>query len=311
MRFVHTTYHGRLGNRLFQWASTLGLAARHNATACFGGVRTGTNPETLFVGSFYGGPGCPSLRPCAMVTKGKRCWRLFAEQGSNRHDELPLDSSPYTGIVPPGFLQSFRYFERITPLLRKRLRFKDKIQDAASQALYRLRKERGQVSLVGVHVRRGDKTRDVSNAPGSRTILVMPSSAYFQEAMSWHRQRNVHFVVVSDDPSWCKEQSMFQARDVTVLEYRPAAEAFAVLANCDHAIISIGTFGWWAGWLTGGAVTYFAEEFNLTHPLSWARPVGWRRRSGLAANHTYEPVIRRADYYPSRWIPILAPPATV
>ena len=208
-RFVYKTYRGRLGNQLFQWASVLGLAARHNATACFGelaGIEAESNPGTLFVGRFYGGPGCPSLRPCATAPKGHRCWRLFAEQGSNRHDELPLGSSPYTGIVPPGFLQSFRYFDAIAPLLRKRLRFKKDLQAAASEALRRLRHEQGlasTASLVGVHVRRGDKTRDVSNAPGSKTMLVLPSLGYWQHAMGWHRQGHtskVHFVVVSDDP---------------------------------------------------------------------------------------------------------------
>ena len=321
-RFVYKTYHGRLGNQLFQWASALGLAARHNATACFGelaraGIEAESNPGTVFVGRFYGGPGCPSLRPCATAPKGHRCWRLFAEQGPNRHDELPLGSSPYTGIVPPGFLQSFRYFDAIAPLLRKRLRFKKDLQAAASEALRRLRHEQGlasTASLVGVHVRRGDKTRDVSNAPGSKTMLVLPSLGYWQHAMGWHRQGHtskVHFVVVSDDPSWCNQQAVFQARDVTVLEDRPAAEAFAVLAGCDHAIISIGTFGWWAGWLTGGTVTYYAREFNLSHPSSRARPVGWRRKSGLATDGRDEPAVRLADYYPPEWVAIDAPPAVI
>ena len=97
-RFVYkTAYRGRLGNQLFQWASTLGLAARQNATACFGqraraGQEAESNPGALFVGRFYGGLGCPSLRPCATAPAGHRCWRLFAEQGPNRHDELPLGS---------------------------------------------------------------------------------------------------------------------------------------------------------------------------------------------------------------------------
>ena len=321
-RYVHKTYRGRLGNQLFQWASALGLAARRNATACFGAPARGGNdaessPEMLFDGRFTGGAGCPSLRPCAIAPTGDRCWRLFAEQGPNRHDDLPVASSTYTGIVPPGFLQSFRYFDAIAPLLRKRLRFKKSLQVLSSEALSRVRRERSlaaAVALVGVHVRRGDKTHDVSNAPGSKTNLVLPSLAYWQHAMRWHRhghKTTVHFVVVSDDLAWCKEQAVFQERDVTLLEDRPAAEAFALLACCDHAIISIGTFGWWAGWLTGGVVTYYAHEFNLSHPSSWAKPVGWRRKRGLATNGRQEPTVRRGDYYPPEWVAIHAPPAVI
>lgn len=320
--YVFKTYRGRLGNQLFQWASTIGLSARHNATACFGAPTRGgkdaeSSPEIIFEGSFTGGPGCPSLRPCAMAPARDRCWRLFAEQGPNRYDDLPVASSPFTGVVPPGFLQSFRYFDVIATQLRKRLRFKSNLQVLASEALSQVRRERSlaaAVALVGVHVRRGDKTRDVSNAPGSKTNLVLPSLVYWQHAMRWHRhghETTVHFVVVSDDPAWCKDQVVFQERDVTVLEDRRAAEAFAVLASCDHAIISIGTFGWWAGWLTGGVVTYYAHEFNLSHPSSWAKPVGWRRKRGLATDGMQEPTVRRDDYYPPRWVAIDAPPAVI
>ncbi len=320
-RYVHKTYRGRLGNQLFQYASTLGLAARHNATACFGTPARGRKDaglEMLFGdGSFIGGPGCPSLRPCTIAPTGDRCWRLYAEQGPNRHDDVPVGSSTYTGIVPPGYLQSFRYFDAVTPELRKRLRFTQRLQVLSSEVLSRVRSERrldAAVALVGVHVRRGDKTRDVSNAPGSRTNLVLPSLAYWRHAMRWHRHAHrtmVHFVVSSDDPAWCREQAVFQEHDVTLLEDRPADEAFAVLAGCDHAIISIGTFGWWTGWLTGGVVTYYAHEFNLSHPSSWAAPVGWRRRRGLATDGRQEPTVRRTDYYPPEWVAIDAPPAVI
>ena len=30
----------------------------------------------------------------------------------------------------------------------------------------------------------------------------------------------------------------------------------ASLASCDHSIITVGSFGWWTGWLTNGKVTY-------------------------------------------------------
>ena len=33
--------------------------------------------------------------------------------------------------------------------------------------------------------------------------------------------------------------------------------AMAVLTLCDHVIATVGSFGWWIGWLTGGEVTYF------------------------------------------------------
>ncbi|XP_014667527.1 PREDICTED: uncharacterized protein LOC106809082 [Priapulus caudatus] len=31
------------------------------------------------------------------------------------------------------------------------------------------------------------------------------------------------------------------------------------LSDCDHVIMTVGTFGWWAGFLSGGDVIYFAQ----------------------------------------------------
>ena len=79
------------------------------------------------------------LHPCTQLSAqerlaGRACWKQYAEQGANRYDEFSfLDI--HMGIVNPGFLQSFRYFENIEQIVRRQLRFRSELSRAASQAL--------------------------------------------------------------------------------------------------------------------------------------------------------------------------------
>ena len=56
----------------------------------------------------------------------------------------------------------------------------------------------------------------------------------------------------------------------------------ATLSKCQHLIMSVGTFGWWAGFLTGGDVIYYTPPFREGAPLG----------RGFSED----------DYYPPRWI---------
>ena len=59
----------------------------------------------------------------------------------------------------------------------------------------------------------------------------------------------------------------------------------ALLAACEHLIISVGTFGWWAAFLrqpavAGGSVQYYSARWETTNT-----------QSHIAAHH-----------YPPEWI---------
>ena len=87
------------------------------------------------------------------------------------------------------------------------------------------------------------------------------------------------------------------ADDVRVVteKHKPAID-MAVLAGCDHMVMTVGTFGWWAAYLgadaKGGEVVYYDSEFKMEHPTN-------------KGNVVFE------DYYPEGWIAMGAwPPAT-
>lgn len=76
---------------------------------------------------------------------------------------------------------------------------------------------------------------------------------YFKEKF-----KNVLFVVVSDDPGWCKKT--FSDRKDVVVVSKSVVQDIALLASCNHSIIDYGTFGTWGALLAGGETVYY----NLT-----------------------------------------------
>ncbi|RUS75084.1 hypothetical protein EGW08_017161, partial [Elysia chlorotica] len=119
-----------------------------------------------------------------------------------------------------------------------------------------LRPRIGTRTPIGVHVRRYDLLTQKEIRLGS---LAAPRS-YFQQAFAWMRSRHgdVVFLVATDDPTWCKE-NIVQGDDVILLPHATADVHMCALATCRHVIMSVGTFGWWAGWLGGGDVIYYTK----------------------------------------------------
>ena len=52
-------------------------------------------------------------------------------------------------------------------------------------------------------------------------------------------------------------------------------DVFVLLATCNHSIITIGTFGWWAAWLAGGRVVYYGDFVNSKRSILDHYPHDW------------------------------------
>eukprot|EP00939_MAST-03C_sp_MAST-3C-sp1_P002910 g2910.t1 len=206
--------------------------------------------------------GCTTPRPTKHVSENKK----FATRNNFDFDgDTVLD----------GYLQSYKYF---VPNIRDRIRFKQTILSDASNYLapYESR------TTVGIHVRHGDLVK--------YGYIQFPPNEYFINVLSHFRTKysNAQFVVASDDPTWCSKQSFFVADDVRVVteKHKPAID-MAILAGCNHMVMTVGTFGWWAAYLgadaKGGEVVYYDSEFKMEHPIN---------KGNVALD----------DHFPSNWI---------
>ena len=262
--FLKVTAVGRLGNQLFLWASGMGIARKNRATLCF---------ENLELGKTFKGP-FPGRCP------GVRFANIIAEEGFGLHQDISFSSS--SAIRPYSYLQSFKYFQGMH--LKDKLQFLPAIEKRATE--YITSKQLHGKTLVGIHIRRGDLIEANWN------YVRFPPDQYFINAMRYFREKipGVHFVVASSNVTWPSSKPMFRASDITIVtEKHSAAVDLALLSLCSHTILSVGTFGWWSAYLSGGHAIYYEKEYMLEHRIVHNK-------------------FKAEDFYPPHWIKMNAHP---
>jgi hypothetical protein len=194
---------------------------------------------------------------------------------SNRHTQLLSHDRALTRCNDELCNTDFRAHSEATRRL-----FTLKASLAASASKWLVAHAPG--TVIGVHVRRNDQLNN-----SERPWIREPPVSFFVKALRHFRNAysDARFVVVSDDVAWCGGQAVFKGSDVIFLHNASSSFAFAVLHQSNHAILTIGTFGWWAAWLgphrQGGQVLYW-REFDQANAIAAAQ-------------------IREADYYPEPW----------
>ncbi|KAK7095362.1 uncharacterized protein [Littorina saxatilis] len=72
-----------------------------------------------------------------------------------------------------------------------------------------------------------------------------------------HHVTNVRRVTLVDPAPSTQKHHVINDRQVTLVDPAPSIVHMGFLASCDHVIMTVGTFGWWAAYLSGGHVTYY------------------------------------------------------
>jgi galactoside 2-L-fucosyltransferase 1/2 len=248
-------FQGRLGNQLFQYASVVGIADMNNMVACLW-----DNPLVPF---FDGVDSQACSQPKSTVDLNENSDYAIYQTFSIKHDAI-LD----------GFLQSYRYFRKdIRDIIQIKTKFKKQAQIILGNLPASIK--------VAIHIRKNYNTLE---------YLRMPGTSYYEKAMAYISTQHtaVTFVIVSDDINWCQTQPFLNSSNVFIQKQdtTPIID-LALLAECDHIILSRGTFGWWGAYLgagmRNGIVVYYDSEFDMDHKIN--------------KGHVHLP-----DFYPSDWI---------
>ncbi|XP_068099108.1 galactoside alpha-(1,2)-fucosyltransferase 2-like [Hyperolius riggenbachi] len=161
---------------------------------------------------------------------------------------------------------SYTIYHHIKDEILREFTFHDFIREESYAYLDKVRGDKKNVTFVGVHVRRGDYVSVMPNLWKG----VVADKGYLQKATDYFRNKyeNPLFIVTSNGMDWCKENINNSRGDIHFAgdgqEGSPARD-FALLAHCNHTIMTIGTFGVWAGYLAGGETIYLT---NYTLPDS-------------------------------------------
>ncbi|CAL1534427.1 unnamed protein product [Lymnaea stagnalis] len=270
------TFFGGQGNQLFVYASLLGIAKAHNRTAF---IRRGTILERVFeITHVNNNISTNGWVPGARLTSNSDRMRekMFAAF------ETRLMNVSKENITLVGCMQVWRYFTNIEDEIRRELTFLPHLRKQISGTLGKFRNQFEGNIIVGVHVRRGDflSSENVKKGYG------VANASYFVKAFARMRSMlngaNVTFIVASDDLTWC--HANLNSPDVQILAPGSSMWHFGVLANCDHVIMSGGTYGWWAAWLADGITIYY-QKYLVKGT--------WLFRG-----------VNLQDYYPAKWVPL-------
>ena len=183
------------------------------------------------------------------------------------YNENQFNISKDSETLLKSFFWSWRYFKKYENDIRKEFSFQPEIMVKAKAILELQTKDNIQrngherTTLVGVHVRRGDSVL----ASLQRLGRVQPPLTFYYKAMDYYKQicgENTLFVYCSDGIKWVKTnlRNVTANYNMVFMDTRNSwAVDMAILTLCDHSVVSSGTFGWWAAYLTGGTVIHYKD----------------------------------------------------
>ncbi len=254
--------NANLGNHMFQFASMYGLAKMSNRTPYFTQAMAFIPfPEKIFINL--------PLKFIPLWEWKERNLPKRAEKGEGIYTKRLWMDLPQSDVKIHGYLQSYKYFKGFDQDVRSMMVFRKRIINRAVNFMHEVnfkiavRENNEKVTFdnkltyIGIHVRRGDVV-----GPKAETVgYNAPNITYFKKAMHYFesKYKKCVFIVTSNEIGWCftnlNQSNVFISRD------KKAEVDLAILSMCNHTIISVGTFGWWAGYLAGGEVAYYKDVY--------------------------------------------------
>jgi hypothetical protein len=253
---------GRLGNQMFQYALLLGVSARTGHTPTLP-LRNKSDRETenLILDTVFS----INVPDCSHLVADKRIHEPHFSYSS-----IVESISVEQGNVDfHGYFQTEKYFKHAEKEVRASFTFKDPnlLLDAAC-VVEQARKTSDIGVVVSIHVRRGDYLHLAHCHPFS--------DQYYKTAVENISARlggKCHFLVVSDDISWCKQffgsmsaLGKFSYSDGNMFQ------DLAIMRSADHCIIANSSFSWWGAWLNNNPnkiVVAPKRWFNHSCPQDW------------------------------------------
>jgi galactoside 2-L-fucosyltransferase 1/2 len=142
--------------------------------------------------------------------------------------------------------------------IRKEFTFRKTVEEQVEDFFKHTNMSGSDIVKVGIHIRR----KQLNNTSWIQKGFGPPPNSYYYNAMKYflEKYKNVYFIVCSDDLAWTKRNIV--GDNVIHVPGHSAGVDMAILASCDHVIISNGTYSWWAGWLCRGTTVRYKQMPN-------------------------------------------------
>jgi hypothetical protein len=244
--FDRIGYMGRLGNQMFQFASTVGISkdlgfeARFPIENCFHEMpagpfdpRLGSNEmvncdllECFEIDQYYFIP----RRHLSYTNTYREIDFKYNQETRSLHDFLNLE----------GYFQTEKYFLKHKDHILSQFRFKKSILEHAKSFVDSNKKDG--IRLASIHVRRGDYVMYPDHHP-------VCSADYYKESIADLETKHpgILFIVFSDDVDWCRLN--FAESKFVICDLKNPYIEMCAMSLCDDHIIANSSFSWWGAWL--------------------------------------------------------------
>lgn len=209
---------GRLGNQLFQYASLIGIARKHNTNL----VLPSWSYAQYFNQEFPTGD-------CGLGIVVKEFKLSYIDNWGLIDWDQPIDMI--------GYLQSEKYWQHCKDEVIQALEFKADFKKNIRK------KQDFNRPTIAIHIRRGDYV----NHPN---FAQLPISWFLDALKLFPNWLNSNIMIFSDDIPFCKLY-FSHLNNVCFSENNSPIEDLCLMAQCDLFILSNSTFSWWGAYLSG------------------------------------------------------------
>ena len=226
---------GQLGNQMFQYASLRGIAKNLGYNFCI------PYHNEVFVDSLGNKLRIELFDSFVMKNVTQLNIQMIdqdrptvAEDGFNFNENIFNECPDWVNLQ--GYFQTEKYFKHIQDEIREDFTFKNEIALPCKHKMSEVDRP------IALHIRRGDFLKNSSN----HTNLDL---GYYAASLErFDSDRTV--IIFSDDPEWCKEQSLFENDRFLVSEGNDSYTDLCLMSLCTDFIIANSTFSWWGAWLS-------------------------------------------------------------
>jgi len=263
--FHNIGYMGRLGNQMFQFASTLGIGKRKGYDVkfpienCFISQRTG--PIDVKTGGITDVKcdllDCFDIPNDYFVSRNLIPVNNLYNERSFEYDSLTENIPDYVSLN--GYFQTEKYFLDIKDTIKKTFNFKKEFREPGDEFLESIS---GGKEIISIHVRRGDYTLYPDHHPTC-------DSDYYKNAILEIKKvsgEDIKIIVFSDDKEWCIQNlGDYIGKDFIIPStINPYIELY-MMTRCNYHIIANSSFSWWGSWLSDSKLT--------VSPYKWFGPL--------------------------------------
>jgi hypothetical protein len=243
---------GRYGNVLFELATTIAYAKRHNLEFT---VPVHTD-DPFWAPVYYTHLANPNFNPSLE--------EVILEEKQYNYKELSFEESwRDKNIILDGYFQSEKYFKKYR-------------QDILN--IFGFNNQFDKKGYCSIFVRRSDYLNMEDKHPVMRLDYIKKAMDYIVANSGMK-----NFIVFSDDIPWCKENIINTGYEVEFNTGLPFHLEMLYMSCCSHNIIPNSTFAWWSAWINHNPdkivvapKTWFGSDY-AHHDTSDICPETWVR----------------------------------